>query len=126
MKVLFMCVKNSARSVMAEAIFNSLAKKWKAESAGLKKSESVDDKAKEILEKHGLKAKEKPRSIEETNLEDYDLVVTVCDESCVFLPGKKVLRWQIEDPVGKGSEVYEKVFESIEREVKKLIKDLEG
>ena len=36
-KVLFVCVQNTCRSVMAEGIFNSLAKERKAESAGVKK-----------------------------------------------------------------------------------------
>lgn len=126
MKVLFICVKNTARSVMAEAIFNSLAKKWKAESAGLQKAENIDSKVRQILEKNGLKAKEKPRSIEELDIDKYALIVAVCDESCYILSGKRILKWQIEDPVGKGDEVYERVFKELKIEVKKLIKDLEG
>ncbi|MEM4155776.1 MAG: low molecular weight phosphatase family protein [Archaeoglobaceae archaeon] len=126
MKVLFVCVKNTARSVMAEAIFNSLAKKWKAESAGLQKAEKIDGKVRQILEKNGLKAKEKPRSIEEVKLDEYDLIVAVCDESCLILPSKRVLRWQIEDPVGKGDQAYEKAFKELEERIKKLIKELEG
>lgn len=126
MKVLFVCVKNTARSVMAEAIFNSLAKKWKAESAGLQKAEKIDSKVRQILEKNGLKAKEKPRSIEEVKLDEYDLIVAVCDESCLILPSKRVLRWHIEDPVGKGDQAYEKAFKELEEKIKKLIKELEG
>lgn len=126
MKVLFVCVKNTARSVMAEAIFNSLAKSWKAESAGLQKANEIDNKVVQILKKRGLKAKEKPKSIEEVNLDEYALIVSVCDESCLILPGKRVLRWQIEDPVGKEDKAYERVFNELEFAVKKLIKDLEG
>jgi len=126
MKVLFVCMKNTARSIVAEAIFNSFAKKWEAESAGIMKAENVDEKVKEILERRGLKAKDKPKSLEEVNLEDYDLVIAVCEESCPLIPAKKLLRWNVEDPVGKGEEIYEKVFEEIEEKVKELVKELEG
>ncbi|MEM3477988.1 MAG: low molecular weight phosphatase family protein, partial [Archaeoglobaceae archaeon] len=76
MKVLFVCIRNTARSVIAEAIFNSVAKIWKAESAGIEKAERVDENVAEFLRRRGLKPKDKPRSIEEVNLEDYDLIVT--------------------------------------------------
>jgi len=88
-KVLFVCIRNTARSIIAEAIFNSLAKKWKAESAGIERAERIDEKVREILERKGLKAKEKPRTLENVNLEEYDLIVTVCEESCIILPTAK-------------------------------------
>lgn len=127
MKVLFVCIKNSARSVIAEAVFNSLAKKWRAESAGIQKGDKIDEKVREILEKEGLKAKELPRSVEEVNLNDYELVVTVCDEiSCINLPAKNVLRWYIEDPAGKSYEAYKEVFNKIKKKVEELVDELEN
>lgn len=127
MKVLFVCIKNSARSVMAEAIFNSLAKNWRAESAGIQKGENIDEKVREVLEEEGLKAKEFPRSVEEVNLNDYDLIVTVCDESsCINLPAKNVLRWYVEDPAGKSYEVYKEVFNKIKKKVEGLLDELEN
>jgi arsenate reductase len=126
-KVLFVCIRNTARSIIAEAIFNSLAKKWKAESAGIERAERIDEKVREILERKGLKAKEKPRTLEDVNLEEYDLIVTVCEESCIILPTtKRVVSWNVEDPVGKGDEVYEKVFNSISENIKTLLKEIEG
>lgn len=121
-KLLFICNRNTARSVMAEAIFNSIAKKWKAESAGIEKAEKIDDKVAEFLLKKGLKPKKKPRSIEEVNLDDYELIVTVCEESsCIVLPSaKKMISWHIEDPVGKEEKVVERVFREIESRVKDL------
>lgn len=126
-KVLFVCIRNTARSVIAEAIFNSLAKNYKAESAGVERAEKIDEKVKEILEMRGLRAKEKPRSLKDVDLGDYDLVITVCEESsCIVLPHKRLVRWHIEDPVGKSDEVYERVFMEIEERVKGLLRKLEG
>ncbi len=128
MKVLFVCIRNTARSVIAEAIFNSVAKKWIAESAGIEKAEKVDEKVAEFLARKGLRAKDKPRSIEEVNLEDYDLIVTVCEESsCVVLPtSKKTISWHIKDVAGKDFTEIEEAFKEIKRKVEELVKELEG
>jgi len=126
-KVLFVCIRNTARSVMAEAIFNSFAKNWTAESAGIEKAEKIDEKVRKILERRGLKAKDRPRLLKEVDLDDFDLIVTVCEESsCIVIPHSKVLRLYIEDPVGKSEDVYEKVFEEIEKRVRRLVLELEG
>ncbi len=128
MKVLFVCIHNTARSVMAEALFNAMAKSWKAESAGVKKAEKVDETVKRLLAEKGLKAKNKPRTIDEVNLDDYDLIVTVCEESsCVVLPtDKPVKRFYIEDPAGKDEATYRRVLAEIEERIKNLITELEG
>jgi arsenate reductase len=126
-KVLFVCIRNTARSVIAEALFNSFAKSWTAESAGIEKAEKIDENVRELLEKRGLKAKGRPRTLKEVDLNDFDLIVTVCEESsCVVVPHSSVLRWYIEDPVGKSREVYEKVFEEIEKRIRRLVLELEG
>ncbi|MEM0022193.1 MAG: low molecular weight phosphatase family protein [Archaeoglobaceae archaeon] len=127
MKVLFVCIRNTARSVIAEAIFNSVAKIWKAESAGIEKAERVDENVAEFLRRRGLKPKDKPRSIEEVNLEDYDLIVTVCEESsCVVLPtSKKMIHWHIEDVAGKDFATIEKAFNEIKKKVEELVRELE-
>jgi len=126
-KVLFICIHNTARSVMVEALFNSMAKEWRAESAGVEKAENVDPVVKRLLAERGLNAKEKPRTIDEVNLEEFDLVVTVCEESsCVLLPtNKNVERWHIENPAGKSEEVYRRVLAEIGEKVKALVEKLE-
>lgn len=120
-KVLFVCIHNTARSVIAEAIFNSLSKNCVAESAGLEKADKIDENVKMILEKRGLKAKEKPRSLDEVDLNEYDYIVTVCDETC-FLNANEC--WAVENPVGKSLDVYERVFEEIYERVEDLVRRL--
>lgn len=126
-KILFVCIRNTARSVIAEAIFNSVAKSWKAESAGIERAEKVDEKIADFLLKKGLKPKEKPRSIEEVKFDEYELIVTVCEESsCIVLPTKKrTITWYIEDVAGKDFATIERVFKEIETKVIELLKELE-
>jgi len=126
-KILFVCIHNTARSIMAESLFNSIAKSWKAESAGIQRAEKVDEFVRRLLSERGLRAKEKPRTIDEVNLEEYELIVTVCEESsCVVLPtSRPVESWHIENPAGKSEEVYRRVLAEIEERVKDLVKRLE-
>ncbi|MBC7109542.1 MAG: low molecular weight phosphatase family protein [Archaeoglobi archaeon] len=126
-KILFVCIHNTARSIMAESLFNSIAKSWKAESAGIQRAEKVDEFVRRLLSERGLRAKEKPRTIDEVNLEEYELIVTVCEESsCVVLPtSRPVESWHIENPAGKSEEVYRRVLAEIEEKVRDLAKRLE-
>lgn len=83
-KVLFVCIHNSCRSVMAEAIFNANAKEWRAESAGVETADKIDSTAVRMLEEAGYTVeKEKPRTLDEVDLEDFELIITVCEESSI-------------------------------------------
>lgn len=128
MKVLFVCIHNTCRSVMAEAIFNSLAKNLMAESAGVEAAEDLDTIALHVIRSRGYRVeKVKPVNLENVELNNYRLVVTVCDEaSCVNVQHPHIERWYVEDPKGKPEEVYEKVFSEIEKNVKELLMRIEG
>jgi len=125
-KVLFVCVHNTCRSIMAETIFNSLARTWRAESAGIKKSESIDYVARVVLIERGYRVDaKKPRTLEEVNLDEFNLIVAVCDNACIQIPSKEVIRWNVEDPAGKSRDEYRKALDKIERLVKDLINKIE-
>ena len=127
MRVLFVCVENSCRSVMAETVFNSHAKRWRAESAGLRKGSSYDPRAIDVLRSRGYDVKiREPREVGELDLGQYDVVVTVCDEgSCVTLPHHRIEAWKVEDPKGKDVAEYLRVLKVIEGKVLDLIRRLE-
>ena len=126
MKVLFVCRENTCRSVMAEAVFNSLSEKHRAESAGIERGEEIDENAVKVLEKYGYRVKERsPKSLDDVSLRDFDLIVAVCDEFCVDIPGKKIIRWDIEDPKGKSLEAYERVLKFLEVKIKQLLEEIE-
>src|ERR1035437_1014840 len=105
-RVLFVCIHNSARSQMAEAFLNKLGSSWfEAQSAGLepgKLNPIVVDAMKEI----GIDiSNNKTKSVKGFyNMgERYDYVITVCDaasaEHCPIFPGlKKQIHMSFEDP----------------------------
>lgn len=102
-KVLFICTHNSARSQMAEAFLNHLyPEKFQAFSAGTKPG-SLNPYVVKVMEEIGVDMSgHRSKSVEEFIGENFDYVVTVCDqakESCPFFPGaKEYLHQSFPDP----------------------------
>jgi arsenate reductase len=104
LRVLILCTGNSARSQMAEALFNHLGRgRIRAESAGTLPAPRVHPLAVEALGQHGLEwSGHQPRGMDGLEREPWDFVITVCDrarESCPVFPGQPVLaHWGMPDP----------------------------
>ncbi|UXM84542.1 arsenate reductase ArsC [Methanococcus aeolicus] len=125
MKVLFVCIHNKRRSIMAEAFGNKYG--LNAYSAGLEKTDVVDEKVIEVLNEKNLNAKQKPQTINEVVREvgNFDVVVTMgCLGACPFVPAKKHIAWNIEDPADKDIEFYRMVRDEIEGKVNELANNL--
>jgi len=126
--ILILCTGNSCRSIMAEALINvKLGSCIYAQSSGVKASGTVNSHAKALLEKKGLWRDEYYSKTIETVIDDeFDLVVTVCDnakETCPIFP-KAVRKIHVgfEDPSGKEDLEYVKTLALIEKELLPIIK----
>lgn len=106
LKVLFVCIHNSARSQMAEAFANFYGKgKLIAQSAGIEPG-SLNPYVVKVMGEIGIDISNNQTKSVISFLKDgysFDYVVTVCDatsgERCPFFPGKvKRLHWEFEDP----------------------------
>ena len=122
-KVLFICTHNSARSQIAEALINNLYRdKYEAQSAGITPTEINPYVVKAMAEIGIDISKNRSKSIEEFRGENFNYVVTVCDnakESCPFFPGEKIIHKAFEDPSKfKGSE------EEIMKEVRRIREEI--
>lgn len=104
--VLFVCVRNAARSQMAEAFLNSIcAQDFVAESAGLEPGE-LDPLAVAVMREVGIDiaANETKSAFDLFKAGRlYSYVITVCDETsaerCPIFPGKaRRLHWSFADP----------------------------
>jgi len=127
-KVIFVCVENSARSQMAEAFFNRLAKWSKAESAGTRPAKSVNPLAVEAMAEVGIDISgAKPKMLTLEMLEGADRVVTMGCLSGELCPAALVPTedWGIEDPAGKSIEKFREVRDVIRKKVEELVKELE-
>jgi len=130
-RVLFICIHNSARSQMAEAYLNKLgAGHFFAESAGLEAGK-LNPLAIQVMQEDGLDISgNETKSVDVFYHEGrkYDYVITVCDEAnaarCPVFPGvHKKMNWSFDDPsafegtyeqkLQKTREVRDKIREAI-------------
>ena len=104
-KILCICIHNSARSQMAEAFFNNLSSDIYAESAGIKPGKLnplVVQSMKNINIDISRKKTKSVNSILE-NKTKFDYIIFVCSESqaekCPVIPFEsKKIYWSIDDP----------------------------
>ena len=92
-RVLFICTHNSARSQIAEGVMNQIyGEVFEAFSAGTEPS-SVNPFAIEVMGEIGIDiSRHRSKSVEEFLEQDFDYVITVCDQAnevCPFFPGGK-------------------------------------
>ena len=134
--VLFLCTHNSARSVMAEAILNSIGRKrFQAFSAGSIPSGHVNPFAVEMAKSLGYTGNIHSKSWDEFTkpaAPHMDIIITVCDnaanEACPLWPGHPATaHWGFPDPStvdGSDDEkrkAFEQVFHAIRRRVELLV-----
>jgi len=122
-KVAFICVHNSCRSQMAEAISKLIASDmFEAFSAGTETKPEINKDAVVVInELYGvdMKATQKSKLLQE--IPPVDIVVTMgCNVACPYLPCKYREDWGIEDPTGKGKEEFIKTAKIIEEKVENL------
>jgi arsenate reductase len=128
--VLFLCTGNSARSILAESLLNTLgAGKFRAFSAGSFPKGQVHPIAMEVLKRTNLPAEGfRSKSWDEfaaPGAPSIDFIFTVCDnaagEVCPVWPGKPMTaHWGIADPAAVEGTDGEKVFA-----FRKALKELE-
>ncbi len=125
MKIAFLCIGNSCRSQIAEALAKSIALDDKVEfySAGTNPEKEVNKNAIKILSQYNIKWKGYPKTIDK--IPKPDIVVTMgCGVDCPVIPGAKVIDWEIPDPIGKNISEYYKITKLIHSELIKLFKKL--
>lgn len=132
-KILFVCVHNSARSQMAEAFMNSLGgEKFSAESAGLEPG-TLNPAVVEVMKEIGIDISgNKTKDVFDFFKmgKSFRYVITVCDESngerCPIFPGiTKKLHWSFEDPSsfkGTKEEILKKTRQ-VREQIKSVIQE---
>ena len=129
-KVAFICVHNSCRSQIAEALGKHLASDvFESYSAGTETKPRINQDAVRLMKaKYGIDMEKEQYSKLLSDIPPVDVVITMgCNVSCPFLPCKLRGDWGLEDPTGKSDEFFLEIINKIEQkvlELKERIKDI--
>ena len=122
-KVAFICVHNSCRSQIAEALGKHFASGvFDSYSAGTETKAQIDQDAVSLIKKIyniDMEKTQYPKLI--TELPEIDIAVKMgCNVICPFVDSKYEEDWGLDDPTGKSDEEFEKIVAEIEKKVKEL------
>ena len=126
-KVAFVCVHNSCRSQMAEAIAKMNASDvFEAYSAGTETRPEINQTAVRILkEKHSIDMNETQTSKLIDDIPEVDVVITMgCNVDCPTLKCQHREDWGLDDPSGKADSEFKMTLELIEQKIENLKKRL--
>lgn len=119
-KVAFICVHNSCRSQIAEALGKYLASDvFESYSAGTETVPRINQEAVRLMKQiYGIDMEQTQHSKPLTELPSIDIVVTMgCNVNCPFLPCKYREDWGLDDPTGKDETEYRKIISAIEQKI---------
>lgn len=128
-KVAFICVHNSCRSQMAEALGKIYGKDvFDSYSAGTETKPRINQDAVKVIKNlYGVDMNETQKSKLLSDLPEVDIVIKMgCNVVCPHLPSKHIEDWGLEDPTGKSEEEFIKTAKIIEDKIKELIERIKS
>lgn len=119
-RALFVCVHNAGRSQMAQAFWERLG--GEGRSAGSQPAERVHPEVVTVMRELGIELADRvPRALVDADAEWAEVVVTMgCGDACPFIPGKRYLDWDLDDPAGADVQAVRAVRDEIHRRVEAL------
>jgi arsenate reductase (thioredoxin) len=128
-RALFVCLHNAGRSQMSEALFRRAAEgRHEARSAGTTPADRVHPEVVEAMGELGIDLSERrPHRLAREDAEWADVMVTMgCGDECPYIPGKRYVDWDLEDPKGQSLEAVRETREEIDRRVRALVAELDA
>lgn len=123
MKVAFICVHNSCRSQIAEALGRYLAGDvFESYSAGTETKPQINQDAVRLMKEiYGIDMEATQYSKLLADIPPVDIAITMgCNVQCPFLPCKYREDWGLDDPTGKDDQAFRLVIAAIEKNILQL------
>lgn len=123
-KIAFICVHNSCRSQMAEALGKHLAgDRFEFYSAGTETKPQINQDAVRLMkELYGIDMEKTQFSKTIDSIPEPDVAISMgCNVSCPFVERCFDEDWGLQDPTGKSDAEFKEVIGEIERRVRDLI-----
>ncbi|HCA29933.1 MAG TPA: low molecular weight phosphatase family protein [Ruminococcaceae bacterium] len=122
-KVAFICVHNSCRSQIAEALGKHLAANvFESYSAGTETKPQINQDAVRLMKEiYGIDMEQTQHSKLLEDIPPVDVVITMgCNVACPFLPCKYREDWGLDDPTGKSDIEFERTIKEIHSKIEDL------
>ena len=122
-KVAFICVHNSCRSQIAEALGKALASDvFESYSAGTETKPQINQDAVRLMKKfYGIDMEQTQHSKLISDIPEPDIAISMgCNVGCPFIGRPFDDNWGLEDPTGKNDEEFKKVIDEIQKQIMKL------
>ena len=126
-KVAFICVHNSCRSQIAEALGKYYGKDiFESYSAGTETKPQINQDAVRLMKKiYGIDMEKIQKSKLLSEIPNVDIVITMgCNVNCPTLPCEFREDWGLDDPSGKSDEEFMKVIDIIDLKIKELVEKI--
>ncbi len=127
MKVAFICIHNSCRSQMAEALGKHFASDvFESYSAGTETKPQINQDAVRIIKMlYGIDMEQTQYSKLVTDIPTPDIAISMgCEVGCPYIGGEYDDNWELEDPTGKSDEEFIKIAKIIKEKILKLKKKI--
>ena len=126
-KVAFICVHNSCRSQIAEALGKYYgAEIFESYSAGTETKPQINQDAVRLMKKiYGIDMEKIQKFKLLSEIPNVDIVITMgCNVNCPTLPCEFREDWGLDDPSGKSDEEFMKVIDIIDLKIKELVEKI--
>jgi protein-tyrosine-phosphatase len=126
-QVVFACVRNGGRSVIARVLTEHYAQgAVTALSAGTQPGEHIHPEVAHVLESLGLDtSREQPQLLTRDMVVASDVAITLgCGEECPYVPGVRYVDWPVADPGGQDGETVRAIVADLDARVRNLLAEL--
>ena len=125
--ILVACRQNAGRSVAGKLLLEYYGQgRVDVRSAGSTPGDHIHPEVAAELAARGLPtAGESPKLLTREGVEDADVVITMgCGEACTYVPGKRYLDWEVDDPAGQDPKTVRRIVDDIDARVRALLREL--
>ena len=127
-RVLFVCIQNAGRSQMAQALFDrAAAGGHESRSAGSRPAAHVHPEVVDVMRELDIDLSGNiPHQLDRGDAEWADVVVTMgCGDECPYIPGRRYIDWELDDPAGRPLDEVRRTRDEIARRVEGLLEELQ-
>lgn len=126
-KILFVCVENAGRSLMAEAFLKKYAPHLKVASAGTKPAAQPHSTVVSVMQEIGIDIIGQPKPLTDAMINDSNRIINmgcISQEACPAMFVKDVDDWSIPDPKDQSPDRIRQIRDQIQARVKDLVVNL--